>query len=49
MLHSSNADPFDRMLGAHGAEENLPTITPDKKIGPYPVNILWMRIADLLP
>lgn len=34
-------DPFDRLLIAQSQIEGMPIITVDKKIGQYPVSILW--------
>lgn len=41
LLPSHHADPFDRMLLAQAAEENLTIVTHDRNFEPYPVKILW--------
>ena len=40
-LPAHHADPFDRMLLAQAAEEDLIVITHDRKFEPYPARILW--------
>ena len=37
----THRDPFDRMLAAQSAIENLPLITSDKALGSFPVSIIW--------
>ena len=40
-LPAHHADPFDRMLIAQAAQENLTIITHDQKFDAYPIKILW--------
>ncbi|MDD2500327.1 MAG: type II toxin-antitoxin system VapC family toxin [Geobacter sp.] len=40
-LPDIHKDPFDRMLIAQAIAENIPIITPDKKIHLYDVQIIW--------
>ena len=37
----AHRDPFDRMLAAQSAIENLPLITSDKALDSFPVSIFW--------
>ncbi len=34
-------DPFDRLLIAQAIEENLPLLSADRKLDPYPVDRVW--------
>ena len=38
LLHG---DPFDRLLIAQSVHEGMPLLTPDPKIHPYPVRVIW--------
>jgi PIN domain nuclease of toxin-antitoxin system len=40
-LADHHADPFDRMLIAQAAEENLVVITRDEKFRSYPIKVIW--------
>lgn len=40
-LPQHHRDPFDRLLVAQAASENLTLVTHDQKIGAYDVSILW--------
>lgn len=41
LLPAHHVDPFDRMLLAQAAEEDLVVITHDRKFEPYTARILW--------
>jgi PIN domain nuclease of toxin-antitoxin system len=43
LLPAHHADPFDRMMLAQAAEEDLVVITHDRKFIPYPAKILWTQ------
>jgi PIN domain nuclease of toxin-antitoxin system len=40
-LADLHADPFDRLLIAQAAEENLVVITRDEKFRSYPIKLIW--------
>jgi PIN domain nuclease of toxin-antitoxin system len=36
-------DPFDRMLAAQSAIEEIPLISADKKLLPFGINVIWYK------
>ena len=34
-------DPFDRMLAAQSATEDVPLVTSDEELRPFGVNVIW--------
>jgi len=40
-LEHHDRDPFDRMLAAQSAYEQLPIVTNDELIARYPIKVVW--------
>lgn len=40
-LPDHHQDPFDRLLVAQAAVENLPLLSADRRLTGYPIRILW--------